>query len=253
MRTKHAVVALLASLSGCSSSSGIDQAVKANEVIGEAPVNSPPHEAPGGIHYDEIEGMSLATMAELSLCQLVRHPMFDGAGLYVVERMTGYTEEDLFNPGSVKGFTYVDLALVSAWHMAQKRPVARILGGPYPSGEVGGWRISLKVGEFVALLLMDQRPENRNYYGLHELGTFKQLANGGYSNGQLFTQRRVDAAELGALIGGLGGGSLDDPCPYDVAPDVGRPVTTPTDSEYDQTEPTFHQGLDAPPDAGVRK
>jgi hypothetical protein len=57
------------------------------------------------------------------------------------------------------------------------------------------------------------------------VGVFNQRADGGYSNGELFTKRFVDAAMLGKLIAGLWG--TTGPCPYDEKPDFGQvtPVT----------------------------
>lgn len=209
--------------------------------------SAPTH--PSGTAYSRIDGASLATMATFSLCKLARHPMFESAGLYRVERLTGVTEEDLWNPGQINGFTYVELSLVDGWHKAEAKPVARILGGPWPDGRVGGWNIQLEVGEVVGLLLLRKAPENRGYPGIHELGLFKRGANGGFSNGQLFTRSAADEGQLGELVTAFSGESIDAPCPAnDVQSDVdlARPIE---DSEID-SDPIDVQGTNKP-DGGV--
>jgi hypothetical protein len=142
----------------------------------------------------------------------------------------GDIEENLYEgpPGSqmLSGFTYVSLTLLDAWSPgAPAKPMARILGGPRCGGTYGGWSVSLKVGETVGILLVSPVAEDRNYYSLHRVGVFNQRADGGYSNGELFTKRFVDAAMLGQLIAGLWG--TTGPCPYDEEPDFGQvsPVT----------------------------
>lgn len=191
------------------------------------------HDAGGthvtGTDYLRIPGRSLAAMAQFSLCKLARHPMFGSAGAYRVERLTGVTEEDLWNPGTVSGFTYVELALVQGWHKAEKKTVVRILGGPFPNGRTGGWRVDLSVGEVVGLLLLAPVPNNRGYAGIHELGVFKKRPDGGFSNGQLFTTKRADLVELGKHVSAFSGRAIEDACPSDVLPDVGgeRSAATP--------------------------
>jgi hypothetical protein len=194
---------------------------------------------PGPAHqartvYDEIMAQTDNDNELVPLCPLVRTTFFDGMGLYTVEALTGFYEEYVSEPGRFGGVTYVQLALVDAWFMAEQIPVARIRGGPGPNGGGAGWDFTLTVGETIGLLLTDARPENRGYYGLFELGVFKRREDGGYSNGQLFTQRVVDEQELGRLVKGLAGGAKEDPCPYDEAPDVYAVPPTPTNPNEDQ-------------------
>jgi hypothetical protein len=184
------------------------------------------------LQFEEIVADQPLTGAQMSLCELVRHPMFGQSGLYEVVSMSGATEEDLYNPGSMAGFTYVHLSRVVAFEATSADPTARILGGPWPDGTIGGWRISLSVGEQLGLLLVEPTPENRDFYDLHELGTFKEREDGGFSNGQLFQSRRVNAQELRDLIMGLSQLQPGQPCPYDEQPSVGNADTS-GDSEVD--------------------
>jgi hypothetical protein len=156
-----------------------------------------------------------------------------GSGLYVVEALRGRTEDDLLNPGDRAGFTYVELSLVEGWYKAEAHPVARIIGGPFPGGDIGGFRISLSVGETVGLLFTAPRSGNRNYYDLDEHGTFVKGKNGGYTNGMLYTKRVVSAKELGASVKALAGGTLEDPCPkpYDERPDYVPALNVATDAD----------------------
>jgi len=169
--------------------------------------------------YARIEAGGVLDQYPIGLCALVRHPMFGSAGLYEVEALEGVVEDDLRNPGDRAGFTYVELALVDGWWSAEQSPVARVLGGPWPSGDSGGWHVSLAVGERVGLLLVNPVAENRGHHDLHNLGVFNAPENGGYSNGQLFKDRRVGAGELGELIEGLAGEDLEADCPYDELPE----------------------------------
>jgi hypothetical protein len=170
----------------------------------------------------EITAGSHSDYELVSLCRLVRTPDWDGMGLYTVTGLINYTEERSSRAGARGAYTYVELELLDPWYKAQKRVVARIPGGRSPSGEgTIMWFIGLKVGEQVGLLLGDARADNRGYYDIRELGLFRERQDGGYTNGQLFTQRHVDADELGRLVKGLAGGGVKDPCPYDEAPDIG--------------------------------
>lgn len=145
--------------------------------------------------------------------------MWEGAGLYAVESLTGRTEDDLRNPPSVKGFTYVALRLITPWFNAPENPIARISGGPYPGGDEGGWNVSLKVEETAGLFLIKPTADNRGYYDLSEFGTFQVGEHGGYTNGLIFTMEAVSADELGKLVAGLAGPEFGDPCPYNEYPD----------------------------------
>jgi hypothetical protein len=171
--------------------------------------------------------MSNATYAPFDLCTIVRHPdrIGAGSGLYVVDALIGRTEDDLGNPGDRAGFTYVQLSLITGWFRAEEHPIARILGGPFPGGDVGGWDIDLAVGEMVGLMFLAPTPRNRDYLGLDKHGTFVKVkdgaAKGGFSNGMNYTRRRVSAEELGESVKALAGGTLKDPClpPYNERPD----------------------------------
>jgi len=142
---------------------------------------------------------------------------------------------------------------VDEWFDAPKHPVARIVGGPYPGGDVGGWDVTLKVGEAVGLFLAEPRERNRDYYGLDELGVFYEDDEGGYSNGMLFTKRHVDANELADLVKGLAGESLDAQCPYNEASDLSAPSQSPSDAGKQQEEDVGPQILPVPADGGSRE
>jgi hypothetical protein len=174
----------------------------------------------GGVDYERIVDTSSASLVAFDLCAAVRHPMWGEGGLYRVARLVGHTEKDE-RPDSPdeRGFTYVELERLEGWFGPSEGPtVARITGGPHPGGD-GGWRFNLELGQTVGLLLKVPRERNNNYPGLDWLGTFYQKEDGGYTNGQLFTTRVVDAEELGRLVKQLHGGTLDDPCPINEAPD----------------------------------
>lgn len=173
--------------------------------------------------YEKIVVGAESDVTPVSLCMLVRHPQWAGQGLYVVESLTGYTEDSVSTPGERQAVTYVKLVLAEGWYQAESRPEARIAGGPTDDGKQVMWSVGLKVGETVGLLLGDARADNRGFYDLLPLGVFGQRADGGYTNGQLFTKQRVDARELGNLVKGLAGEALGDPCPYDEQPDDSPP------------------------------
>ena len=65
--------------------------------------------------YDSIGGQSSATTAPVKLCPLVRLPMFEAGGLYRVASLEEAYEEDLWSPGSMAPFTYVELELLEPW------------------------------------------------------------------------------------------------------------------------------------------
>jgi hypothetical protein len=185
-----------------------------------------------GVKYSEIKAGGLASRAPRTLCQLVRAPRVHGGGLYMVESITGFTEKDLHNPESnKKGFTYVSLSLVDPWFQAEKRVTARIFGGPFPSGDVGGWDVDLKVGQQVGLLFTKPTPENHGHPYLSSHGTFLLREDGGYSNGELFTKRRVDAKELGELARAMA--TSDDACARDEAPDFQETADVHVDDDRD--------------------
>lgn len=186
--------------------------------------------------YQEVQAQSDSSVDFVSLCPLVRMPWFDGMGLYVVDSLTLYREELFDKPGEWGTHLYVELTLLDPWYMAEKHPVARIAGSGGPDGVAASF-VDLKIGEPVGLFLTDPKPYNRGYNDLHVLGTFNQREDGGYTNGQLFTQRVVDDHELGRLVKGLAGGDPYDACPYDEAPDLGT-NTPPTPTDPNETPPT---------------
>jgi hypothetical protein len=147
-------------------------------------------------------------------------------GLYTVDALTSYVEAGV-------PYTYVELTLLEPWYKAEQHPIARIPGGTLPDGSIQRWFVALKVGDPVGLLIAaDNNRNNRGYYGLDATGVFNRRPDGGYSNGQLFTQRLVDSTELGNMVKGLAGGNLGDSCPYDEQPDTGG-TTAPVDTDHD--------------------
>jgi hypothetical protein len=170
---------------------------------------------PDGVRYARTLGIP-ATMRPVALCELVG--MFKGgAGLYQVEALHGATE--LTAEGVPDAFTYVQLRLVTSWgNGAPQAPIARIGGGPLPNGITKGWEVALTQGEIVGLLLEAPTKENGNYYHLHQLGVFREQ-DGGYTNGQLFTENKATRDRLGQLVSGLVG---RQDCPFDEKPDYGR-------------------------------
>ena len=209
------VVLVVLSASGCSQGESDDHKTM--------PPHGPEKFPSTGVTYRSIHSSTAAILVPFDLCTIVRHPMRQGAGsgLYVVKALRGETEDDLRSPGDRGGFTYVALSLVTGWYKAEENTVARILGGPFPSGQIGGWTIDLAVGDTVGLLFTAPTPGNAGYPDLDEHGTFKKAKNGGYTNGMLYTKRVVSADELGASVKALAGATLDAPCPspYDERPD----------------------------------
>jgi len=181
----------------------------------------------GGVEYESTgHAIGATSAAPITLCNLARSPSMETAGLYRVETLTGYYEEDLWTPGSSAPFTYVELALLESWHGADGDAVARITGGPLPSCSTALWRVSLEVGEVVGVLLSKRIPENRDHYGLSAQGTFKQTQDGGYSNGVLFTREAIGADELGEMIEAIAESDPSEPCPHDAVPEGYRPPDT---------------------------
>ena len=173
------------------------------------------------------------SMDLLDLCKLARMPMWAGAGFYRVTALTGYTEATT-EPDSPTGFTavtYVELELVEAWSpVAPKKPVARISGGPGTNGTNALWHVRLQVDEELGVLLGLPRKDNLGFYDLHPLGLFQRRSGGGYTNEQLFTQRRVQRGELSELI--RGAWANGKPCARDEKADYGvtpRPAGTAED------------------------
>jgi hypothetical protein len=211
------VLALLCSVMACSDSVSEPAAgsvVRTDERLSVADDRDQRHPT----EYPAIVSRLHASMKQVSLCELSR--ISDAGGMYRVRGLTGFNEAT--TEGRRLGFTYVELELESAWsRAAPKKAVARILGGPRPTGLAEPWSVSLAVGEQVGILLTPPLPRNRNHYGLHPLGVFKARNGKGFTNGQLFGQRRVEAAELSQLfVGLLKRTTPDEPCPYDELPDA---------------------------------
>lgn len=174
--------------------------------------------------YQEIAGGASASMAALSLCDLLRYMPWMATGLYKVDSLTGYTEPvtGIDTPTGYWGFTYVEMTLIEAWSPgAPAHPVARISGGPLKGGYVPGF-IKLKVGEPVGVFLMKPTPDNLDFPNLHPAATFNLRAGGGFSSEVLFSKMPVDAGKLGDLIKGLWGVAAKAPCPYDEQPDYNK-------------------------------
>ena len=188
----------------------------------------PPNDAGNqSIYYDAITGSSTSAVGSPNLCNLVRLSMFETGGLYRVKKLRGEYEEDLWEPGSMAPFTYVDLELIEPWFNSTGNVTARISGGRVPSGSIALWRVSLALGEVVGLLLVDRVPENRGYFGMHPLGTFKRVGDG-FTNGQLLRDAAVSENELGRIIAAIANADLAGPCPFD-APATGGPPIDDTD------------------------
>jgi hypothetical protein len=217
------LAALVAALAACDSDPPDDDPELGPDLTPDAAAlgDAATPSAPKGVRYDAINGGSTATMASFGLCELVRHPMFEAAGLYRVESLTGVLEDvGEEAQGIRKPFTYVELSLLDAWYNVEHDTVARISGGPLGDGSTAAWRVSLKVGETVGLLLM-QAPFNGGHYDLNPQGMFHERDDGGYSNGVLFTSRVVSAAELGTMVSATARAPESDPCPFDEQPDDG--------------------------------
>lgn len=173
----------------------------------------------------------------MGLCHLLKFHTA-GAAAYRVTAITGYTEELLDFPGNFDGFTYVELELVADWSGASPpNPVVRITGGPKTADITKLWPISLKVGETVGMLLDAPTAQSRGFLGIHPLAVFRQKADGGYSNGQLFTKQGAALDAIGHAVQNLV--NLGADCAtQDVLPDLdwvtpvtkatgATPVTTP--------------------------
>jgi hypothetical protein len=132
--------------------------------------------------------------------------------------MIGVTED-------VGARTFIHLELLEAWSPnAPGNPVARIHGGPGPDGVTVGFPVSLRKGEVVGILLIepvdseDSTRDTKGFYGLYVPGIFHDVGDG-FTNGQLFSQRRVSVAELGAFITAAVAKAGSPDCP-DVLPDT---------------------------------
>jgi hypothetical protein len=202
---------------------------------------SKPLERRGRTDYEGIWAGSESIAGPVSLCTLVRHPGYTSHGLYRVESLTGYIER-LGNDDV--GVTYAKLALVEDWYQADPAPEVRLSGGPQDDGSLALWEVGLKVDEIVAVVgLVKPSDANQGYYGLNTLHLFRQGKDGGLNNGQLFTDRVVNAQQLKAWVKGLTGKRLGDACPYDHRPPTPRAPTPPS------TPPQPFVDVDAKEDA----
>lgn len=208
------------------------------DVAQEKPVNTSPRA--NERNYEQIRGDG-ASVRPVGLCELL-HFYTAGAGKYVVKKLTGVTEELREAPGHFDGFTYVELQLVDDWSGASPpNPTIRITGGPISATIQRNWQVSLAVGETIGILIEAPRPENENYYGLHELTVFKQGPDGGYSNGHLFRRKPSPVDHLGRLVRRLVANPKlclqedvlpDPPDPKDMSiVPLGAPAVRPADGE----------------------
>jgi hypothetical protein len=223
--------------SGAPPSTTAEATAKTAQALAAAP---PPPDSgrTNATSYTEIRGGGLQSIP-MTICHLLKF-YAAGAGAYRVKAITGYTEELLDLPGNFDGFTYVELELVADWSGASPvNPVVRITGGPKTAKITQGWLVSLKVGEVVGVLLEASNARNRGFLGMHPLAVFRQKADGGYSNGQLFTKQASTLDAIGHAVQNLVSRGAD--CArQDVLPDldglspvakatpVGPPIAAPT-------------------------
>jgi hypothetical protein len=137
-------------------------------------------------------------MQRMDLCRVTKG-LSDAAGIYRVEKITSYMEEDA---GRVSPRTYVELALVSPWRpKTPKAPVIRMEGGVQKSGSVGGFPVTFVVGETVGVVLSPPSPENLGFHRIHPLGLFRADEDvSGYSNGMHFRGEHRALADIGTAI-----------------------------------------------------
>jgi hypothetical protein len=151
--------------------------------------------------YQHISGLH-GSQRLVGICELTRI-LTGPAGAYRVVRMTGVTEPIPELGGALGAFTYVELDLAEAWSDdAPQSAIARISGGPTADPAItAGWRVTLSVGELLGLVLQAPTPENKGYYGIHNLGVFQSNPRtGGMSNGQLFTETTMPLSALGPIV-----------------------------------------------------
>ena len=198
----------------------------------------PARRHPGGRNvtpYASTSGVA-GSQKLISLCEVLK--MLGGpAGVFHVESLTGVTEDD-DSPA-----TYVELTLVKDWAGdAPKQLVARISGGPTAApGVTALWRVSLREGEDVGLVIGQPRDDNRGFYSLHNLGIFRMDANRGATNGQLFVTTRASLDDIGSAVGRLRAaqrrsGDVTN-CKGDIAPDYEKLRTTQTEGTQETLLP----------------
>lgn len=166
------------------------------------------------VFYDKIEGFG-ASYKPIGFCDLVNR--FEGSkGLFRVVELKGATEESMATAGSIEGFTYVTLETLAVWDgNIPDTVVARIEGGPVGGGSTMNWFVSLDKDEEVGIFFVEPTEENLGYPNLDGLGVFRESSTG-YSNGQLFVDEDVGAAELGKMVTAIV--QADGECVYDATP-----------------------------------
>jgi hypothetical protein len=144
------------------------------------------------VRYSKIEGEA-GSQRDVRLCQLVELAA-GPAGLYRVDNLVGVPETT--PEGALTPATYVELSLVEAWtEDAPSTAVARISGGPADSERTLSWSLSLSQGEVAGILFQKPSAYTNGFYGLHNLGVFRDLGQGA-TNGQLFTKETVSLGQL---------------------------------------------------------
>ena len=145
-----------------------------------------------GVTYTSTLGVPVDAR-DVSLCELAKW-CTGGAALYTVDSITGFTE--VSDDGYPSGVTYVQLSKLEdlGAGAAPEHPLARMRGGPVLNS-IEVWDVALSVGEADAILLVPPSPETKGYYGLHPLAVFREL-EGGYTNGQLFSENKADLTVL---------------------------------------------------------
>jgi hypothetical protein len=166
-----------------------------------------------------------------------------GAGVYRVNSLVGYTEPT--SPGSsvFDGFTYVELELLEDWSgNAPKSAVARIDGGPSSRpGVTKSWAVRLRLGEEIGVILDPPSDDNYGYHSLRELTVFHQTPSGGFSNGFLFTHRTMKSGDIAKLVRR----ALAGHCTEEMLPDYGAAAKTlqvQTEDPMDMKHVVLEQG-----------
>ena len=98
----------------------------------------------------------------------------------------------------VGGITYVELETLETWFGAPStNPIARIMGGPDGAGGTLGAVVSLTLGDVIGAILLNPRPDNRGYFGLHPAGLFRKGSKDkGLTNAMHFTSTAATAQSL---------------------------------------------------------
>jgi hypothetical protein len=172
------------------------------------------------LHYHKTSGLT-PLQRPVSLCEIAQR--FRGpAGVYRVENLIGVTEPVPAAPHLKDGYTYVELARVEPWGAdAPAKVTVRMSGGPTETaGVTKTWQVAFELGEEVGLVLLPPSPENRNYYGVHNLGVFRKNSarrDADATNGQLFRKSKLNLTAIGKLVSAM---RVASSCaPLDVFPD----------------------------------